>query len=122
MLFKQSIWFSQQTIVGHLAGVPLADQTSLRHDYDHARAKIELELTLKLAHWQQLPYVVCGLSHWNNVVAMNTAKTALSLFDSAPTAPQARHTQSRRFLDPSWKGLSDDEPEPPLRPVVAWLW
>ena len=98
----------------------MADQTKLRMDWDFARSLIELELSMKLAHWQQLPYVLCALAHHDDLVVMNVAKTVLKLYDGAPSQPGAKHNQSRRFLDPDWKGLpgKNEEQEPPLRPVV----
>ena len=121
--FKKSFWLSQQNIVVHVAGLPMTDQTKLRMDWDAARARIELELSMKLAHWQQLPYILCGLGHHDDMTAMNVARTALRLYDDAPSQPAAKHNQSRRFLDPSWAGLTESEQdrEPALRPLVTHL-
>ena len=35
----------------HAAGLPTAELKGLRLDWDAARAKIEVHLSLKLAHW-----------------------------------------------------------------------
>ena len=119
--FRRAIWTSQQNIVQHVAGLSTAEQTRLRLDWDTARAKIEVQLSFKLAHWQQLPHILCGLGHFDDLVVMVVARQALALYDGGPGKPQALHTQSRRFLDPGWRGLSDvpEDLEPPLRPLVA---
>ena len=116
-LFRRILWVSQQNVLSHLAGLPLSEQTSLRHDWDHARSKIEVELTLKLAHWGQLPHLLCALAHPHPSQVMKAAKTALKMFDER--SPGSEHQQCKRFLDPVWRGASSDDREEPLRPFVA---
>ena len=116
-LFRKILWVSQQNVLSHLAGLPLSEQTSLRRDWDHARSKIKVELTLKLAHWGQLPHLLCALAHPHPSQVMKAAKTALKMFDER--SPGSEHQQCKRFLDPVWRGASSDDREEPLRPFVA---
>ena len=56
------------------------------------------------------------------MVATRVARECLKLWETELAAPphsHTRHAQSRRFLDPSWKGLRTAEP--PLRIFVERL-
>jgi hypothetical protein len=98
-------------------------KTSLIQDWLAARARIHTDLVLKLHHWQQLPWRICGLAHRLEWQVQSTAKTILILWALIPQPAGAKHMMARRFLDPEWRGLNNDgDPsDPPLRPFVEDL-
>ena len=58
--------------------------------------EVFLFLKLKLAHWQQLPHLWCGLAHWDAAVARRCAAEALDLFNRHDDA-HSHHPISVRF-------------------------
>jgi hypothetical protein len=94
---------------------------SLVQDWVNARSRIQADIILKLAYWMQLPWRLCALSHQNAFQVQAAAKDALKMF--AANAPGSAHVMSRRFLDPHWAGIdNDNDPDdPPLRPAVEQL-
>ena len=78
-----------------------------------ARGRLWAEAVAKFAHFQQLPWKLFQLCHWDQQVVMQGAQQALSLFKLGGFG--VKHQQSRRFLDPSWIGGNHD---PPLRPFI----
>ena len=122
-IFQQYHWMSRNIIVEHLDSLPSHVQHSLRCDWERARSKMTTELTVKLSTWEHLPNLLCGLAHWDNGIVQKVANRALWLWeqgnDGQVQTARCAHAQSRRFLDPEWRGLDNDEQ--PLRPYVPWL-
>ena len=89
------------------------DRFSLLDDWQHALDQITMGLTLKLAYWQQLPWLLCGLGHADTNLARELGRTCLSKYDGL-TAGQREHAHhiTKRFCDASF-GRFDDGP--PLR-------
>ena len=71
------------------------------------------------------------MAYPNDAEVQRVASRCIALFDAAPHARGSRHTQSRRFLDATWKGVGgslsgggDDDSDAgdvPLRPLVQRL-
>lgn len=55
-------------------------RTVLMCDFQCARRHINLVMSTKLAHWEQLPHVLFGIAHHDAAVARNCAARALRLF------------------------------------------
>ena len=118
---EQMLWNSRNSVMEMMNDVPGDVQHKLHSDWNVARAKIFSELTLKLSTWKHLPHVLCGLAHWDTAIVQKCAQRALALWDNTDNrhSPSRSHAMSKRFLDPAWKGLANDEE--PLRPFVFVL-
>lgn len=74
-----------------------------------------VEITCKLAFWQQLPWKLMHLSHHCKIEAAAGARRCLDLWEMQKhNGPH--HLQTRRFLDPNY--TSTFENDVPLRPLV----
>lgn len=116
--FQLGLCQSEHSIMTLTAGMSETDRADIRQQHDLARSKLEVEVTLKMAHWQQLPHLLCGLAHWDSSVACTVAKRALDLWNKGQNC---EHCQSRRFLDPNWTGVPGFERERALRPFALCL-
>ena len=105
-----------RNILEFVHGLDPKTQHDLKADWEVARAKIMTEMTLKLAQWSYLPNLLCGLAHHDPCAVQACAQRALQLWEQQSAS--CFHAQSRRFLDPQWSGLDNDET--PLRPIVPW--
>ena len=114
-MLEQSASSCQDNIVEFVHSLDSGTQHSLKRDWEHARSKIVAELTLKLATWKYLPNLLCGLAHHDHFHVQQCAQRALMLWEQQSSG--CSHAQSRRFLDPGWSGLDNDEQ--PLRPIVS---
>lgn len=62
-----------------------------------------------------------GLAYPDAQVVRSVAERCLKLYDASPQSAGSLHTQSRRFLDPHWKGLPGDVSDVPLRCLLERL-
>ena len=85
-------------------------------DWNRARSRMWSELVSKMVHYQQLPYKLLQLAHLDHLKAVAGAQICLALWERGGFG--CKHRQSRRFLDPTWSGSSQD---PSLRPLVIRL-
>ena len=69
-------------------------------ELDRAKSHCVYILSMKLIHWQQLPWLLCGLSHVNEETARGIANTCIAQFDQAPLAVAVHHRVSFKFLAP----------------------
>ena len=60
------------------------DQNVVVADFNHARRYSMLVCTLKFSHWEQLPWLLIGISHHDCQKARRCAARALQLQDAAP--------------------------------------
>lgn len=116
--FQLGLLHTEHNIMTLTAGMSGEDRADVHQQYDLSRSKLEVEVTLKLAHWQQLPHLLCGLAHWDSNIACAVAKRALELWNKGQNVD---HFQAKRFLDPEWAGVPGFERERPLRPFVPCL-
>eukprot|EP00969_Alexandrium_andersonii_P349558 15431304-Alexandrium_andersonii.AAC.1 len=72
---------------GHVAvmtaNLSEAERTMVLNDYSSARRHIEFVFKIKLAHWTELPHVLCGVSHHSEAHAREAAARALALFEAS---------------------------------------
>jgi hypothetical protein len=55
-------------------------------EMDRGKAQTLYIVTLKTQHWQELPWLLCGLAHTDETVARTIAVNILQKYDSWPTA------------------------------------
>ena len=67
-----------------LAACSEVDQNVVVADFNHARRYSMLVCTLKFSHWEQLPWLLIGISHHDCQKARRCAARALQLQDAAP--------------------------------------
>ena len=85
----------------------------LYNDWCRARGRLITEMTAKVAYYQQLPWKLLQLAHHDHCEATAGAQACLRLFSLG--GPGTLHKQSQRFLNPEFRGSTDD---PPLRKYV----
>ena len=121
-LCTDSLWVCRNNILEFIHGLDGATQHELRSDWETARSKIVTELTLKLAQWKYLPNLLCGLANSDAYVVQQSAKRAIHLWEEGSRdgvlSASCAHSQSQRFLNPKWRGLTNEEA--PLRPIALW--
>ncbi len=79
-----------------------ADLQLLTMDASHCQGHLEAVLATKLAFWEQLPWLLCGLASHDPEHVQKTARRALELFQATPPGQQEwHHPQSVRFLHES---------------------
>ena len=64
--------------------------------FRHCVGRVFLFLKIKLAHWQQLPHVWCGMAHWDRAVAQQCAARGRDLYEQSRNAP-GHHTLTITF-------------------------
>jgi hypothetical protein len=73
------------------------DQTaSILQDFEFGKAQLRRALQQKLSFWSNLPWLLCGLAHFDEDVARDCARQAVALFDAAP--PSSHHRVASRVL------------------------
>ena len=72
----------------------------LLSDLDQGKRHIGYVLTLKLAHWRELPWLISILSHHKRDIAQKGAACILKKFEEASHHGEARHTISKKFCAP----------------------
>ncbi|CAE7249443.1 unnamed protein product [Symbiodinium microadriaticum] len=105
----------------HIQACDPSDRLELQSSWTSSRAILWGELTTKMQHWKELPWLLCGLSYSEPRIVRDVAVRALRQYDGAPNASGSLHAQSRRFLDPAWKGLRNQDDDPALRPLMELL-
>eukprot|EP00969_Alexandrium_andersonii_P048900 2144905-Alexandrium_andersonii.AAC.1 len=70
-------------------------------DCQAALARIEAMVNVKFNFWSQLPWKLCGLSHWSPEVARACASACIQEYDlvDPDVATRIHHRLSFRFLD-----------------------
>jgi hypothetical protein len=68
-----------------------ADEASVTDDFSKGVSFILLELKLKLNFWNELPYIIFGLAHFNEDVARSIAVLALALWVGSALPREAHH-------------------------------
>ena len=68
-----------------------ADLQVVIADWTAARKHVQLLCEIKLAHWQQHPYVLFGIAHHDPQERIKAAKRSLSLYDSAAAEADGDH-------------------------------
>ena len=72
--------------------LPETDQAVIMHDLGSANAMILLQLRVKLAFWEQLPYVCFALAHCDPNVARTTmTKAKKDVLETREEATPAEH-------------------------------
>eukprot|EP00969_Alexandrium_andersonii_P356374 15446411-Alexandrium_andersonii.AAC.1 len=74
---------ANQELCLECAALSAEDRSRVLDDYATARSHLEFVFRVKLAHWQQLPYLLAGLGHPDQAQARAVAGRALALFDAA---------------------------------------
>ena len=93
-----------------------ADRESAKHlfqDWCKARARVLTEIVAKVSYFQQLPWKLLQMAHYDSSVAAEGARQCLELWKDQDCG-QA-HRQTRRFLDPDYPSQPGD---PALRHLV----
>lgn len=91
--------------------LPKGQSAQLVADWNVASDAVLTQFQLKLAHWNALPFLLCGLGHHQEEFARAAGRRCLELFEMNKGNPQ--HRMTLRFLHPDFEG---DEPEDlPLR-------
>ena len=72
-------------LVQGLTGCTEGERQQLLQVFDEARRFVEYILDLKLSHWQQLPWLLCGLGHYDEGRARAAGHAAQAAWDR--TAP-----------------------------------
>lgn len=77
-------------------------QQLLLSDFEVASSRIDAMVRLKFNFWTQLPWKLCGMSHWDPAVARRCAEESLSTYDlvALETAADVNHRVTVFFLDP----------------------
>jgi hypothetical protein len=94
-------------------------------DWAVARSRMELEVELKLAFYDGLPWKLFGLSMCANIFVMrDIGRVCQSLWRKlTPLQQRTSHPMTRRFCDPAWLGVANHfdpaEPPDPLDPPLA---
>eukprot|EP00971_Amphidinium_carterae_P350147 6491404-Amphidinium_carterae.6 len=63
----------------HLSLLSVEETTAIIRDAAAARSHFELQMSIKLDHWKRLPWVLCGLSHFDSKTAQSIAGRALAM-------------------------------------------
>ena len=71
-------------LLTHQGAVAYSDEEVhlLVADCDAARAHLELQLRVKLDYWHRVPWILCGLAHWNEDEGRECARIAVSAINS----------------------------------------
>ena len=79
-----------------------AQQALLLSEYEQATSVVEAMVRLKFNFWQQLPWKICGISHWDQQVSRACARQCTEQYDRAgpEIAADVHHRLSCFFLDP----------------------
>eukprot|EP00435_Cladocopium_sp_Y103_P014366 s3181_g3.t1 len=129
LLLTREMRLRGHTISQALASSEDTERAVLIDDIGRARTKLWALLEVKLHYFQELPWRLCALvepgalAHSDPFIATTAAVDCLAMFDHQQThktssTAQSLHAQTKRFLDPKWRGLPDGPCEEPLRPLV----
>ena len=69
---------------GDIVALSDAQRSVLIRDFNNARRHLRWTFQIKLGHWQQLPWILCGLSHHSSDIARQCGRRALQLYRTAP--------------------------------------
>jgi hypothetical protein len=72
-------------------GLEAAAMTEVLNDFNYGKAYMLEMLATKLGHWQQLPWKLCALAHWDAAKAREAARSSLHTFDASPQQEAPRH-------------------------------
>lgn len=63
-----------------------AEWTGLLSEFNRGKSHLVYIVTLKMAHWQELPWLLCQVGHYDETIAREGAKKALAKFTAFPSA------------------------------------
>ena len=75
---------SSHFLLFHSCMTPLSisDRSTVLQDFAAARSYLEASFLVKCSHWRQLPWILCGLGHWDHQKGRECGKHALRLYGS----------------------------------------
>ena len=96
----RSLVATQTTVITTVLSDALQPQETelIITDFKAGMEWARLILELKLCHWQELPWKLCGLAHFNEGKARDCAREVLGEFASRPDTLGARHRLTQEFL------------------------
>ena len=96
------------TLVLALSKLEAQKRTDIMNDFNRGVQHLLFVSTLKFSFWNEIPYKLCGLAHWDEGVARQAAQQCLRQWDQAMelqrrarqegTAPREVHALSKLFL------------------------
>ena len=89
-------------------GVTPAEFAEVVDDFMFGSARMLEHITVKSRHWQEFPWRLCALAHWDIVIARAEATRIISDFDRMPQRPESHHRIT-------WSWLNE---ESPIRPQI----
>ena len=101
--------YAANTLLFELVSAGLTDQekSTVMQDFGALRRQLFFVFQFKFGHWQQLPWILCGLAHEVKEVAMRCAVRALQLF-AAVSDQETHHMYTLALLLPG-RGLTEME-------------
>ncbi len=83
-----------------------AEFAELRTVFAHCSNHLYLFLKLQLDFWSKPPYIVCGMAHWDPIIARRCAREGLAAFNEHPVQA-AQHRVTWRICHLFWTDLQD---------------
>lgn len=94
---------AMEALLENCDGATPEEIADILDDFTLGTARILEVINVKTAHWQEFPWKLCALAHWDHEIAVASAEQAIAEFDRSAQTPAAHHRIT-------WNWLNADSP------------